>query len=126
MRLRRQREGSGRFLATILFVDIVGSTELASAIGDAAWQILLGRYYYVDTTKRADAATDGFARLGGKLTDIYWTLGLYDLVAISEFPDDETASAAALQLAAGGNVRTLTMRSFGRDEVKKIVAKAKG
>jgi uncharacterized protein with GYD domain len=34
------------------------------------------------------------------------------------------AAAAALQLAAGGNVRTLTMRAFGRDEVKKIVAKA--
>jgi len=57
---------------------------------------------------------------------IYWTLGPYDLVAISEFLDDETATAAALQLAAGGNVRTTTMRAFGRDEVKKIVAKAKG
>jgi len=63
---------------------------------------------------------------GAKLTDLYWTLGPYDLVAVSEFPDDETASAAALQLAAGGNVRTTTMRAFGRDEVKKIIARAKG
>jgi uncharacterized protein with GYD domain len=45
---------------------------------------------------------------------------------ISEFPDDETATAAALQLAAGGNVRTTTMRAFDRDEVTKIIAKAKG
>ncbi len=80
---------------------------------------------YADTTKRAEAATAEFARLGGKLVDIYWTLGPYDLVAVSEFPDDETATAAALQLSAGGNVRTTTMRAFGRAEVAKIIAKAK-
>ena len=61
VRLRRQREGSGRFVTTILFVDIVGSTELASAIGDAAWQSLLGRYY---TTVR-----DRLKRYGGRQVD---------------------------------------------------------
>lgn len=34
-----------RFLATILFVDIVRSTERVAAIGDAAWRDLLERYY---------------------------------------------------------------------------------
>jgi class 3 adenylate cyclase len=34
-----------RFLATILFVDIVRSTERVVAIGDAAWRDLLERYY---------------------------------------------------------------------------------
>lgn len=34
-----------RFLATILFVDIVRSTERVAAIGDAAWRDLLGRHY---------------------------------------------------------------------------------
>jgi len=85
-----------------------------------------GVHNYADTTKRADAAAAEFARLGGKLTDAYWTLGPYDLVVISEFPDDETATAAALQLAAGGNVRTTTMRAFDRDEVTMILAKTKG
>jgi class 3 adenylate cyclase len=33
-----------RFLATILFTDIVGSTETASAMGDTAWTELLTRY----------------------------------------------------------------------------------
>lgn len=83
-----------------------------------------GVHNYADTTKRADAAAAEFARVGGKLTDIYWTLGPYDLVVISEFPDDETATAAALRLAAGGNVRTTTMRAFGPDEVTRIIAKA--
>jgi class 3 adenylate cyclase/pimeloyl-ACP methyl ester carboxylesterase len=34
-----------RVLATILFVDIVGSTERVSALGDAVWRNLLERYY---------------------------------------------------------------------------------
>lgn len=36
-----------RFLATILFVDIVRSTERVTAIGDAAWRELLERYYTI-------------------------------------------------------------------------------
>jgi len=37
--------GTDRFLATILFVDIVRSTERVTAIGDAAWRDLLEKYY---------------------------------------------------------------------------------
>ncbi len=85
-----------------------------------------GVHNYADTTKRADTARAEYARLGGKLVDIYWTLGPYDIVTVSEFPDDETATAAALRLAAAGNIRTTTMRAFDSDEVTKIVAKAKG
>jgi len=36
---------SDRVLATILFVDIVGSTERVAALGDAVWRNLLERYY---------------------------------------------------------------------------------
>lgn len=34
----------GRFLATVLFTDIVGSTELAGRIGDTAWRDLLQQF----------------------------------------------------------------------------------
>lgn len=34
-----------RVLATILFIDIVGSTERAAGLGDAMWRNLLDRYY---------------------------------------------------------------------------------
>ncbi|HEY6057663.1 MAG TPA: adenylate/guanylate cyclase domain-containing protein, partial [Candidatus Limnocylindrales bacterium] len=61
VRLRRQRNSSGRFLTTVLFVDIVDSTELASAIGDAAWQSLLRRYYA--------AVRDLLKRFGGRQID---------------------------------------------------------
>ena len=36
---------SDRFLATILFVDLVRSTERVAKIGDAAWKALLAKYY---------------------------------------------------------------------------------
>jgi class 3 adenylate cyclase len=36
-----------RVLATVLFTDIVGSTERASALGDHAWKELLERHYRV-------------------------------------------------------------------------------
>lgn len=60
----------------------------------------------------------------GRLADIYWTVGPYDLVAVVEAPDDETAAAALLRLGAVGNIRSTTMRAFGRDEVEGIIAKA--
>jgi class 3 adenylate cyclase len=37
--------GRNRVLATLLFADVVGSTELASRLGDAAWRDLLSRTF---------------------------------------------------------------------------------
>ena len=40
---------------------------------------------------RVDAARKAAEDLGGTMGDLYLTMGAYDLVAISEFPDDATA-----------------------------------
>jgi GYD domain len=40
------------------------------------------------------------------ITDIFWTVGPYDLVTIIEAADDETASSGLLRLASQGNLRT--------------------
>ncbi len=45
-------------------------------------------------------------------------------MAIVEAPDEETATAALLQLGGMGNVRSTTLRAFGRDEIESIIAKA--
>jgi class 3 adenylate cyclase len=45
-----------RFLATVMFVDMVRSTERVASIGDAAWRDLLARYY---TTARRQLALFG-------------------------------------------------------------------
>ncbi|MDX2707041.1 GYD domain-containing protein [Streptomyces sp. PA03-6a] len=79
---------------------------------------------YADTADRADAFGDALRHVGGRLVDIYWTVGPYDLVAVVEAPDDETAAAALLRLGAIGNIRSTTLRAFGRDEVEGIIAKA--
>jgi len=36
-----------RRLATVVFLDIVGSTRLATQLGDAAWRVVLGRFRQV-------------------------------------------------------------------------------
>jgi uncharacterized protein with GYD domain len=51
-------------------------------------------------------------------------MGVYDVVAIVEAPDDETATAAALKVSALGNVRTTTLRGFDLDEMKGIIERA--
>jgi peptide/nickel transport system substrate-binding protein len=89
MRMRHQGDGSGRFLTTVLFVDIVGSTELASRIGDGAWQRLLGRYYagVRDRLKRfggrqIDTAGDGlFAAFDAPADAITCAFSIRDLAA---------------------------------------------
>ncbi|MFS4093053.1 GYD domain-containing protein [Streptomyces sp. AF1A] len=81
---------------------------------------------YKDTARRAEAFGSAVQKLGAKLLTIYWTVGPYDLVAVVEAPDEETATAALLQLGGVGNVRSTTLRAFGREEMERIVAKAAG
>lgn len=81
---------------------------------------------YKDTAKRAEAFGSAVQKLGAKLLSIYWTIGPYDLVAVVEAPDDETATAALVQLGGVGNVRSTTLRAFDREEMERILAKATG
>lgn len=79
---------------------------------------------FKDTTKRADAFGAALAKLGARLLNIYWTDGPYDLVAVIEAPDDETANAGLLRVAALGNVRTMTLRAFSREEMDRVIARS--
>ena len=70
---------------------------------------------------RIDVARKAAEELGGKMGDLYLTMGAYDLVAISEFPDDATAATFVLRLGALGNVRTTTIKAFPENAYRKIV-----
>ncbi len=61
---------------------------------------------------RVDAARKAAVELGGKMGDLYLTMGAYDLVAISEFPDDATAATFVLTLGALVNVSSTTVNSL--------------
>jgi uncharacterized protein with GYD domain len=74
-----------------------------------------------ETVTRARAAKQAAQTAGGRFIGVWWTLGPYDLVAVIEAPDDETATRLLLATAMQGNVRTLTMRAFSEDEMERIV-----
>ena len=76
-----------------------------------------------DTTKRAYAVKYAAKKFGANMTQIYWTLGHYDLVAIIEAPDDKSATAFALAIGAAGNIRTETLRAFSKEEMNGILGK---
>lgn len=80
---------------------------------------------YADSVARGKDAAKAAEALGGKFVQMLWTMGQYDLVVLSEFPDDESASAFALKVGAQGNIRTVTMRAYTASEMERIVAKAK-
>jgi len=78
---------------------------------------------YKDSMRRAEDFSKLVESLGGRLREALYTVGEYDIVVITEFPDDETATAALLQVGALGNVRTNTMRAFTANEMGGIVSK---
>lgn len=75
-----------------------------------------------ETVDRAEAAKKVAADMGGSL-EIYWTMGQYDMVAVTEFPDDETAVAFLAKVSSLGNVRSQTMRAFDADSVRGIIGR---
>ncbi len=77
-----------------------------------------------ETTKRAAAASDTAAKMGVKFTELFWTLGQYDLAIVAEAPDDETMTAAMLKLATVGNVKSQTLRAFRSQEMETLLKKA--
>ena len=58
---------------------------------------------------------------GGKLKAFYLTMGQYDLVAVSEWPDDETAAQFLLMQVSEGNVTSETLRAFDETAYRKII-----
>ncbi|HET6850179.1 MAG TPA: GYD domain-containing protein [Gaiellales bacterium] len=76
-----------------------------------------------DTVTRYGHARQLLESMGGSFESIAWTVGPYDLVSIVEAPDEQTVAAFTLQLASGGNLRSLTMRAFTEDEMTGIIEK---
>jgi len=75
-----------------------------------------------DSPKRLDAAKKAFKGVGAELKEFFLVMGQYDIILVSEAPDDETVAKIALTLGSLGNVRTESFRAFKEDEYRKIVA----
>ena len=75
------------------------------------------------STERAKDFTKLVEASGGKVRELVWTVGEYDLVSVIEFPDEESSMAALLKLGAAGNIRSNTMRAFSTSEMERIIAR---
>lgn len=58
---------------------------------------------------------------GGSLKDVYLTMGQYDGVVITEFPDAESATKAIMSILKTGIAETETLRAFPEDESRAII-----
>jgi len=76
-----------------------------------------------DTTKRADAVRELAKKFGASMSQLYWTSGRYDLVAVIEADDEESANAFGLSIGVAGNIRTEMLRAFSKDEMNAILGK---
>jgi uncharacterized protein with GYD domain len=77
-----------------------------------------------DTRHRADEFTKLVQSSGGRVRELLWTVGEYDLVCVVDFPDDEAGVAALLRLGSAGNIRSKTLRAFDSDEMAGIIGSA--
>ncbi len=71
--------------------------------------------------KRDEEARRMIEQAGGKM-QIYYTLGEYDFVAITEMPDDEAMMKFLLQAGSLGNVRTKTLKAWTESDSAKVIS----
>ncbi len=76
-----------------------------------------------DTIGRADAFEVMAKKSGATIKVLCWTIGRYDVVAVFEAPDDESATALAFSASSLGNVRSEILRAFSFEEMGKILDK---
>jgi uncharacterized protein with GYD domain len=76
-----------------------------------------------DSVQRRDQADALAQKHGASIEQVFWTVGPYDLVSILDAPDEESATAMVLELGSAGNLRTLTLRAYDREEMSGIIGR---
>ena len=76
-----------------------------------------------NTVERADAFRKTAQEMGVEVIEIYWTLGVSDLVIVVEAPDDEIVATLFFSIGSLGNIRAHTMRAFTVDEMSNIIGR---
>ena len=84
-----------------------------------AWAAMIKR-----PQDRAQAVSQAVEKLGGKVGSFWMAFGDYDLIGVLDMPDNVSAAAFAIAVAAGGackNVKTTPLLSVteGLDAMKK-------
>jgi uncharacterized protein with GYD domain len=75
-----------------------------------------------DSPQRARAFRDLCKQQGVQVREILWTAGPYDMVVITEGPEEALASVL-LSVAKLGNVRTQTLRGMEQETFQRVLEK---
>ena len=75
-----------------------------------------------NSAKRLDAGLSLAKQQGCVYENFFMTLGSFDMISVIEAPDDETLAKHVLTVAAGGNLRTITLKAFPEDKYRSIIA----
>ncbi len=80
----------------------------------------------IQKIKESPARLDAYKKLvqsaGGTVKGFYMVTGQYDIVVISEAPDDAAMAKTALTTASKGSLTTETLRAFTEEEYRKIIS----
>jgi len=77
-----------------------------------------------DAPQRAAAGIRAVQKAGGRVIGAYATLGRYDYLYITEFPDSKAGWPVLVQTAMRGSVTGETMEAIPMEEFLQIVNKA--
>jgi uncharacterized protein with GYD domain len=75
-----------------------------------------------DSPQRARAFRELCKQQGVQVRELLWTTGPYDIVAITEGPE-EALTAVLLSVAKLGNVRTQSMRAMDQEAFQRVLDK---
>jgi len=75
-----------------------------------------------DSPARMAAAKKAAESTGGKFLGVYVTLGRYDGVAISEFPNDESYFKFAFYIASLGFLSMETLKALPEEDFGKVIS----
>lgn len=77
-----------------------------------------------DSPERFEAFKTLAEAAGITVKSVHWTTGAYDMVLVTEGPD-EAAMVLNMKMASLGNVRTQTLRGYDLAEMRRMVGKLK-
>jgi len=74
-----------------------------------------------ESPARLGAAVKLFEEHGGTLKNAWYTMGHHDIVIVTDFPNDESATRAMVAALSKGNVQGETLRGFTAQEFQKLL-----
>lgn len=74
-----------------------------------------------ESPTRLDAAKEAFKAFGAEMKQFYLAMGRYDIVIVSEAPNDEAVAKTVLAIGSRGAVKTETFRVFNENEYRDII-----